>query len=91
MATNAKTTPLFETEVKTFVDKPFGCCEANRMNITANTRKLRSEPALRFQKRDHESTRNREWTRLRELRRDKLPMDANESDAEVVGGAVAGV
>src|ERR1700739_4245391 len=83
MATNAKTTPLFETEVKTLVDRPFACWDANRMNITANTRKLRSGPALRFQNRDHE--RDREWTRMGSR------MDANESGAEVVGGgATAG-
>src|ERR1700757_1190568 len=51
MATNANTTPLFETEVKTLVARPFACWDANRMNITANTRKLSKGPALRFQNR----------------------------------------
>jgi len=51
MATYPRTAPLLETEVKTFVDRPFDCCEANRMNMMANTRKLSAGPALRFQNR----------------------------------------
>src|SRR5260370_29676369 len=51
MATYARTAPLLETEVKTLVDSPFDCCEANRMNMMANTRKLSAGPALRFQNR----------------------------------------
>ena len=73
MATYASTTPLFETEVRTLVDRPFACWDVNRMNITANTRKLNRGPAFRFQNRDHG------WTR----------MDANGSEGEVVGGAMS--
>src|SRR5258708_9168209 len=51
MATYARTAPLLETDVKTLVDSPFDCCEANRMNMMANTRKLSAGPALRFQNR----------------------------------------
>src|SRR5882762_8944964 len=51
MATYARTAPLLETDVKTFVDSPFDCCEANRMNMMANTRRLSAGPALRFQNR----------------------------------------
>src|SRR6516164_7594905 len=73
MATNASTTPLFETEVRTLVDRPFTCWDANRMNITANTRKLNSGPALRFQNR----LRDHEWTL----------MGAADWEAGVVGAA----
>src|SRR3981189_1464254 len=51
MATYPRTAPLLETEVKTFVDSPLDCCEENRMNMTANTRKLSAGPELRFQNR----------------------------------------
>src|ERR1700693_1302075 len=49
IATSARTTPLFDSEVRTLTESPFGWFAEKSRNITVNTRKAVSGPTFHRQ------------------------------------------